>query len=277
MRLGIFSKSIPGTDPSYVFSQCRAAGYSLVQFNWASTGLDPLPVEITDSTIQSVRTALMQSGVEVVAVSGTYNMIHPVEKFRNRGASGLREVIRTAALIGADCVTLCTGTRNPNDLWKADPQNLSSAAWIDLCKVLEPALVAAERARINLGIEPEPGNVVNSAKRALALIREMRSTCLKIVFDPANLVVGSEPKKWDDVIDDGLDILADQIVIAHAKDIHESGTITAAGKGIIDFWYFIAGLKKRGIRVPLITHGLTAEEAPAAFGFLKTITDEVWK
>ena len=89
--------------------------------------------------------------------------------------------------MGTRLVTLCTGTRDPADPWRAHPDNGTPEAWRDLTASMETAIAAAEASDVYLGIEPELANVVSSAEAARRLIDEMKSPRLRIVIDAANL------------------------------------------------------------------------------------------
>ncbi|MGO8506376.1 TIM barrel protein, partial [Rhizobium leguminosarum] len=82
---------------------------------------------------------------------------------------------------------LCTGTRDPIDQWTAPAANDTPEAWRDLLDAMGAALEIAERYDVDLGIEPELANVVNSAEKAYRLIAELKSPRIKIVLEPANL------------------------------------------------------------------------------------------
>jgi sugar phosphate isomerase/epimerase len=57
--------------------------------------------------------------------------------------------------------------------------------------------------------------------------------------------------------------------MAHAKDRAEDGSFTAAGQGVLDYPFFLGRLREVGFDGPLITHGLSAQEAPGVATFLK--------
>ena len=63
-------------------------------------------------------------------------------------------------------LTLCTGTRDPDDQWRRHPGNDTPEAWRDLLASMDVALAVAEDYDLHLGIEPELANVVDSASRA---------------------------------------------------------------------------------------------------------------
>jgi sugar phosphate isomerase/epimerase len=59
------------------------------------------------------------------------------------------------------------------------------------------------------------------------------------------------------------------MVIAHAKDRTTDFKPCAAGKGILDFAYYLRQLKQIGFAGPLIMHGLDEEEVPFSRDFLR--------
>jgi SAM-dependent methyltransferase len=82
---------------------------------------------------------------------------------------------------GAPIVTVCTGTRDADDMWRAHSDNTTPAAWNDMLESLVAAVPVAERHGIVLGIEPESGNVVRGAAEARRLLDEIGSTSLSTV------------------------------------------------------------------------------------------------
>jgi sugar phosphate isomerase/epimerase len=274
MRLGIFAKTFPGTTPESVLTQVAEAGYAATQYNLACSGLPSMPDSVGEGLSEAVRDAAHQARVELVALSGTFNMIHPDPAVRAAGMRSLAAVIGAAARMGAPLVTLCTGTRDAHDQWRAHPDNGTPEAWRDLLQSMEEALVLAEAAGIDLGVEPELANVVSSAKTARHLIDVLQSARVKIVFDAANLFEreGSSERRF--IIDRALDTLADRIVMAHAKDRNADGSFATAGKGVIDYPHYIRALRDVRFTGPLVTHGLAAEEAAGVAQFLRRILDE---
>jgi sugar phosphate isomerase/epimerase len=170
-------------------------------------------------------------------------------------------------------VTLCTGTRDPDDQWRIHPGNADPSAWHDLRAELEKAIVLAEAHGVKLGIEPELANVVSSARRARGLLDELRSPALVIVLDPANLFEKASAAGRRQLIAEAIDLLGPDLAMAHAKDRAADGSFVAAGTGVIDFADFVARLRRAGFGGPLVTHGLAAHEAPAVAARLKAIVD----
>lgn len=268
MQIGIFAKTFPGSDPDTVFGAVKAAGFSAVQYNWSCSGLASVPETISNDAMADVVRAIETHGLEMVAISGTVNLIHPDLAVRHQGIDNLKTIIRSAPAIRATVVTLCTGSRNAGDQWSDHPDNRSAEAWSDLLAAIEQLLPVAEDAGVKLGVEPELANVINSAEAAMRLIDEFQSDAITVVFDPANLFEVSSLDEQQHIIAEALERLAGHIGMAHAKDRTADGGFTTAGQGVLDYPFFLKGLRTVGFNGPLITHGLSAGDAPDVAAFL---------
>ena len=269
MRLGIFARTFAGTDPDTVLRQAAAGGYSCVQFNMACAGLHAMPDAISPAVRASVAEAARRNGVAIVALSGTYNMIHPDPAVRAAGLARLDVMLAAAAAIGVPLVTLCTGTRDATDQWRHHPDNASPDAWRDLLAEMARALALADRHGVDLGIEPERANVVRDAAAAKRLLGEMGSARLRIVVDPANLVEADDPAPWRDTISRAVELLGPHIAMAHAKDRASNNDFATVGRGAIDFRHFLDCLRNERFAGPLVTHGLTQDEAAGVAATLR--------
>ncbi len=268
MRLGIFAKTFAGGDPATVLLAARDAGFAAVQYNMACSGLPAMPDLITPAQTRAIAGASTRTGVAIAAVSGTYNMIHPDPAIRANGLRRLSVLIDASAAMGAAMVTLCTGTRHADDQWRHHPDNASPEAWRDLLDEMAKACALAEARNIRLGIEPELANVIDTAQRARALIDTLQSPAPAIVLDPANLFEVAPLAAQRDLIARAVDLLADRTLMAHAKDRDPQGRFATAGRGVVDFPHFLSCLTAAGFDGDLVTHGLTAEEAPGVARYL---------
>jgi sugar phosphate isomerase/epimerase len=246
-----------------------AAGFSATQYNMACSGLPSMPDAVPESATRAIAAAAVEQGVEIVALSGTYNMIHPDPSVRARGHERLEVLAAAARRLPTRLITLCTGTRDAEDQWRGHPDNETPEAWADLLAAMEIAVGIADRHDVDLGIEPELANVVNSAEKARRLIDEIGSPRLKIVMDPANLFEAETLDRQRDIVSSAIDRLADRIVMGHAKDRTLSGAFTTAGKGVLDYPHYLRRLRAIGFAGPLVTHGLSAGEAPEVAAFLR--------
>ena len=100
---------------------------------------------------------------------------------------------------------------------------------------------------IKLGIEPELANVVDTAPRARALIDTLQSPALAIVLDPANLFEVARLTEQRDLLSRAVDLLADRIVMAHAKDRDAAGRFCHGGQGRGGFPAFFGAVESGGV------------------------------
>ncbi len=275
MQLGIFAKTFAPAPLEEILDVIVAHGLQAVHFNMVCVGLPAMPDEISAALCGQIRTAVAKRPLNLVGVSGTYNMIHPDPAKRAQGLRRLQTLIEACRPMGTDLVTLCTGTRDPENQWRFHPQNSTPEAWHDLTTEMAKALEMAEKHNVILGIEPELANVVDSAAQAEKLLKEMQSPHLKVIIDPANLFPAGTLTQQHQILDDAFDRLGDDIAIAHAKDLAQDGHAgdRAAGTGALDYGYYLHKLREIGFSGPLVMHGLTAAEVPQTTRFLQTALD----
>jgi sugar phosphate isomerase/epimerase len=281
MKIGIFAKTFTALPalPALtalqreqelvptVFQTIAGYGIYSVQFNLSCVGVDTLPAQpLSDELVQQIGSAARQAKVELSAISGTFNMAHPDPALRGSNLLKFDVLCEIAAKLRIPVITLCTGTRDPIDMWKWHPDNDSEAAWKDLLRSIQTALIAAEKYNLTLAFEPERENVINSASRARKLLDELSNPRLGIIVDPANLIFAGCNQRQ--ILDEAFAQLSDAITIAHAKDRDPDFNPCAAGKGILDFRYYIQCLKQSGFTGSLILHGLEEKEIPFSRQFL---------
>ena len=293
MRLGVFAKHISRATPEELFDAIARFGLDCTQFNAACLATPSLPERIDDALWNRAARAARCTSVKVVALSATFNLLDENKLRLASNFERLELLARGAVILGADLLTLCSGTRNQQDMWAYHPENRSPAAWQEMVNAVQRALEVAVKYDLNLGIEPEVANVVSDANDGMRLIRELGSNRIRIVFDPANLYLPpADPRQDGHVITDALALLGDHIAIAHCKDIaapvapvgraakyRPSETVyshVAAGTGILNYRHYLAELRRLvSTDVPLILHGLSQEQIPRSVAFVRRCLSEL--
>ena len=289
MRLGVFAKHISRATPEELFDTVAGFGLDCTQFNAACLGTPSLPERIDDALWNRAARAARCTGVKVVALSATFNLLDENKVRLASNFQHLELLAQGALILGTDLLTLCSGTRNQQDMWTYHPENRSSAAWQEMVNAMQRALEIAIEYDLYLGIEPEVANVVSNANDGMRLIRELESNRIKIVFDPANLYrPPADPRQDGHVITDALALLGDHIAIAHCKDIaapvgraatYQPGETlyahVAAGTGILNYRHYLSELRRLvSTDVPLILHGLSQEQIPRSVAFVRRCISE---
>lgn len=274
IQVGIYANTYNG-GLSSVLEQVEKEGMKCIQFNFSTTGLSPMPDQVDEAIATHSKKLLLKHKMAVEAVSGTFNMVHPDKGLRDEGIKRLETIARQCTWLGTNLITLCTGSKDPDDKWTSHPDNNSQQAWHDLRETLDKVLMIAEKYQVFLGIEPEMGNVINSIDKADLLIKEAGSSFLKIVFDPANLFEQEGRKEIQYRISCGLDKLGEHIISAHAKDRDIKGQVVAPGHGILPYPHYLTGLRDIGYKGSLMMHGFDAKFVPSSLSYIKRILSSI--
>lgn len=217
-----------------------------------------------------IRSSFEAHGVRIWGLSCTYNLIHPDLAQRADYSARAEWLIGRAPELGARFVTLCSGTRDPDDMWRAHPANSSPEAWAELRSGLDRLLPAAEGAGVRLGIEPEPGNIVADAGGASELLAELGRDArfIGIVLDPANLVTPDTAFDQDRILRHAFASLGDETVCLHAKDVVATGAYAAAGLGKLDYELVFELHAALPVPVPVVIQDSSEADVPRTRQFL---------
>lgn len=271
MTPGIFARTFVRPSVGEVFRAVAKHHLRVAHFNYACAGLPSLPDEIDPALADRIRKSAAEHRIALVGVSGTFNMIHPDAKQRRDGLRKLEVIAGACGHLGTGMVTLCTGTRDTENMWRHHPENDSAAAWKDLRVSMTKALTVADKHGVDLGIEPEVGNVVSSARHARRLLDEIKSPRLKIVLDPANLFRPGDLGRSEEIFDEAFDLLGADIAVAHAKELGADGHAgnLPLGKGVLDWERYVSGLRAVKFNGPIVLHGFEERDVAASLKFLQ--------
>jgi len=271
MQLGLFARTFARPTVEEVFAAVARLHLRCVQFNFSCAGLPGLPEAVPAELADRIHGAADERRISIGAVSGTFNMIHPNVRLRRDGLRKLEVLAGACARLGTRVITLCTGTRDPENMWRGHADNGSLEAWRDLRVSLTKALTIANKHDLTLGIEPETGNVVDSADKGRRLLDEMKSPRLKIIMDPANLFHPGDLPRQREILEGAFDVLGGDLVLAHAKELAADGHAAglAIGTGVLDWDLYLALLRGVGFGGPLILHGFEEADAAASVRFLR--------
>ncbi len=271
--LGLLSSEFPVVSLDANLDAIAATGAISVQFDLVSAVGHSFPAELSRHTLEAINAGFSQRHLMLAALSGTYNMIDPDPQTRLAGAEGLDRLIAWAPRLGTDVVTVCTGSRDPESMWRKHPDNDTPEAWADLLVQIERAVQVAEEYGVTLGVEPEIGNTINSVHKARRLLDEVRSPQLEIVMDGANIFQRGQLPNMRKVLDEAFDLLGSDIALAHAKDLDKDGEAghLAAGRGRLDYQYYLKLLRTSGFEGAIILHALQPAEARDRLAFVRSV------
>jgi sugar phosphate isomerase/epimerase len=274
--LGIFSKTFARPTVEQAFQEVASRKLSFVQFNFSNAGLPTLPDQIEPSVIHEIRSAAERHSIRITAVSGTFNLIDPDFELRDQNLRRLAVLAAACEALQAPVITLCTGTRNPDDMWRGHPDNATPAAWAEMVEGIRLALWITEPFNVKLAVEPEPGNVMRDAQNARKLLDEIHSSRLGIVFDAANILAGKPDLPQRNVLAEAFELLGNDIALAHGKEfVAEEAAARIPGKGELDWNHFLSRLAETSYSGPLILHGFAEDQADEAVAFLANVLQRI--
>jgi sugar phosphate isomerase/epimerase len=234
------------------------AGIPAVQFNLSVLGLATVPETVPPEATATTREAAARAGVELVAISGTFNTAHPDPAVRKVGVARFPVLCEAASALGIPVITLSSGSRDPEDMWRYHPDNSSGAAWSDSRDSLAALATVALEHGLKVAVEPEHANALATAALARQMLDEISSPALGVVFDAANLLDPDQATadSMVSVITGAATLLAPDILLGHAKELTSGRLPVPAGDGILPWDAIVEALDRAGFTGTLVIHGL---------------------
>ena len=278
--LGIMTRHVERGSIEEVAEAIAGYGLRAVQLSLESAGVEPLPERLEQNMARRMREAFERVGVRIAAVSGTFNVIDPDKGARDENVERFKRLCGACEWLGTRVVTTCTGTRNPDSMWRAHPGNQLPDAWEELVAVTRRMARAAEGAGVVMAFEPETANVVDTLEKAERLIEEVGSEAVKVTFDPANFFYPADLGRMESVLAEGFRRLGGRIGLAHAKDVvapPDGGShcrYKPAGQGVLDYVTYLRGLRESGYANGVVMHSLSEADIPGCVEHIRRAEGE---
>jgi sugar phosphate isomerase/epimerase len=260
--LGVMVREVkrPSFDES--LERIHDMGFECVQLNLNVLGFPTVPESLPSGKAGEIGATFWAYGLTLSAVSGTFNTAHPDENVRKAGITGMKTLCESAEAMGTRVITISTGTRDLENMWKTHPDNDSEDAWSTMKATMSKLIKFAEANSVILAFKPEATNIVSTIDKAIRLIEQVDSENLKVVLDPVNLLTPDTIDRQIEIFTNAFSLLRDRIALVHASDLigwdEESGGIkrAPAGKGLIDYPGFMKLIKRSVYQGPVIMQGL---------------------
>lgn len=193
-----------------------------------------------------LRRIFQQNGLDIAVLGNYLNLAHP-------DPAALRDIqeryyahIRFAAYLG--CAMVGTETGAPNAEYKFCPECRTDEALATFIRNLKPVVRCAESYGVTLAIEPVTKHIVWNPRRCRAVLDEIGSHNLRVLFDPVNLLSMENLDRRDEVLAEAMELLGPDIAMVHLKDYlpEDAGgqlKATAPGHGYMDYTAIMRYLK----------------------------------
>lgn len=196
----------------------RQQGFTCVHMALAKSMKDTpcTPSALTPGYAGWLKNQLARNGLDLAVLGNYLNLAHPDGESVRAFQEKYYAHIRFAALVGCGMVGTETGAPNPE--YKFCPECRSDQALATLIRNLKPVVRCAESYGVTVAIEPVAKHIVWNAKRCRAVLDEVGSHNLQVLFDPVNLLSMENVDRADEVIAEAIELLGKDIVMLHLKD-----------------------------------------------------------
>lgn len=257
-------------EPETLFAAIAADGWQTLQlaFKKALAGVQSA-VDITPLMVGRVDAALRANRLQL-GVLGAY--VEPSladEAERARQVAEFCAQIPVAKALGAGCI----GTETTN--MQKQPGIMRDEALRQLRRSMEEILPVAQQHGVTVAVEPVYYHAMATPEDVQALLRDMQSPWLKVIFDPVNLLApalaGDQPALWQR----SFDCFGSQIVAVHIKGIKQAadGALVACPleESIIDYEAVFAGLRPLTGSIPVLREEVKPAHARQDAAFMQAL------
>jgi len=253
----------------------RSAGFRGAQW------FIPRPLDVELGDMRRVQAAFVAADLEICQVNGSYEaLVNPDNNLRALGVSGLTALARLGGMLKTPTVYVRPGGLNPRGHWWPHPENHTLATFDRLVDSLKQVCHVAEAEGVILAIEGHVLSPLDSARKVRKLLDAVGSPTLKFNVDPANFI-GSVADTHDTrrVLTDLFDLLGDDTVAAHAKDVALGETLVLhidevlLGSGTLDYPLFLRRFEHFCPDGYILIEHLPDEKVPLARAALVAVSE----
>ena len=257
-------------------SACGLYGIQLVVYK-CTDDIKYEPGAINHARAEEIGNTLRSGSVEVPLIGAYFNPVHPNCEKISKGIAVFKDYLDVARELGCDTVGSETGSYN-GDPWIYHPMNHSDEA---LDRVVETfsslADHAAERG-VYIGMEGAFGHVCHTPERLAEAIKRIGRDNVRIIFDLYNYLDISNVESAYDILDRGIDIFGNNILLFHVKDFVIEGDKLkqcGVGRGVLDYNRILSKIYSKNPDAILVLEGTTGEDIGYAVSYLRKIINEI--
>ena len=232
---------------------------------------------ITPSRAAEIGGTFTERGLDIPLIGAYFNPVHPNTEKVERGIGVFKDYLDVASAVGCKVVGSETGSYN-GDPWIYHPMNHSDEALERVVETFSHLAEYADDRGVNIGMEGAFGHVCHTPERLLEAVRRIGRDNIRIIFDLYNYLDISNVDETYDILDRGLSLFGERILLFHVKDfvIGEGKLIQCGvGKGVLDYERILKKIYKHDPDAILVLEGTTGEDIGYAVSFLRKIINDI--
>jgi sugar phosphate isomerase/epimerase len=205
-----------------------------------------------------------------IAILGCYiNMIHPDPAIREQELQYFEAGITASKWLNNCVIATETGSLSTAGYTE---QNFTATAFNQMVTSVQRLTTFAEKVGAIIAVEPGVNHPLYDADMVAKLLKAVPSPCLKLVFDPVNLMTLENYKEQRAIISDFMARFSNKIVSFHLKDfIVQNNTIStvAFGQGQLAHEFYLELIDQNNPHTFATLEGIQEVQIPAAITAVK--------
>ena len=251
-------------------------GVQLVAYK-SIDGISYSPCSLSSEQAKEIGSVVRKNGKEIALIGAYFNPVHPNTDKISNGIAVFKDYLSLAKNLGCDFVGSETGSYN-GDPWIYHPMNHSDEALDRVVETFTLLANCAEENGVNIAMEGAFGHVCHTPERLFEAVRRIGKDNIKFIFDLYNYLDISNVDIAYDILDRGLSLLNNRILLFHIKDfIIEDGKLKqcGVGKGVLDFNLILSKIYSHNKDAILVLEGTVGDDLPYAVTYLKDIINKI--
>ena len=245
IRLGTGMNRQQGESLTEMVKRIKDAGYT-----GTVTGADPW-IDMPDSELSELRTALETYDVVVFEVGSYTNMIHPDSTERQKNLAKLARSIEAADILGCPMIGTISGSCDPVNFFNVHPDNWTLKTWKLLVDSAKQVLSDTAGMKASIGMEAQVTTNIDGPAAHKKLIEDVGDPRCAVNLDPVNMISLKNYYHTTELLEECFNILGESILGCHAKDTFvwpDKQTVhvqeLAPGNGVMDYETYLARLSR---------------------------------
>lgn len=240
-------------------------------------GISYSPDSITREQAKEIGAKITENGKEIALIGSYFNPVHPNEAKIENGIAVFRDYLSVANELGCTYVGSETGSYN-GDPWIYHPTNHSDEALDRVVSTFSSLAQCAEENGVNIAMEGAFGHVCHTPERLFEAVERIGKKNIKFIFDLYNYLDISNVSEAYDILQRGLSLFEDRILLFHIKDftiVDEKLKQCGVGKGVLDFERILRAIYHHNKNSILVLEGTVGDDLPYAVSHLKDIMNKI--
>lgn len=234
-------------------------------------GITYTPGVLTADMAAEISSKIKENGKDIALIGAYFNPVHPNTAKIENGVAVFKDYLSLASSLGCEFVGSETGSYN-GDPWIYHPLNHSDEALDRVVATFTELANCAAQNGVNIAMEGAFGHVCHTPERLFEAVQRIGRENIRFIFDLYNYLDISNVDTAYDILNRGLSLLGDRILLFHIKDFTvEEGKLKqcGVGRGILDYDGILSAIYNHNKNAILVLEGTVGDDLPFAVSYIK--------